>query len=109
MPVIEYQGTQVEVDQDGYLADADKWDENIARALADNEGVGELTGDMMDVITFMRSYYRNYQAFPILNSVCKNVHQPADCVNEEFIDPLKAWKVAGLPNPGDEVITYLKR
>jgi tRNA 2-thiouridine synthesizing protein E len=109
MSVIEYQGTRADVDEDGYLTDTDSWDENTARALSENEGVGELTGDMMDVIRFMRTYYKNYNSFPILNSVCKNIHQPDDCVNEEFIDPLKAWKIAGLPNPGEEVISYLKR
>lgn len=109
MAVIEYQGTSVDVDDEGYLVDPESWNESVARALSENEGVGELNGDMMDVINFMRAYYRNYNAFPILNSVCKNVHQPDDCVNEEFIDPLSAWKIAGLPNPGDEVIAYLKR
>lgn len=109
MTVIEHQGTSVEVDEDGYLSDTEAWNEDVAQALARNEGIDELTGDMMDVIRFMRTYYKNYQMFPILNSVCKNVHQPKECVNEEFIDPLKAWKIAGLPNPGDEVISYLKR
>jgi hypothetical protein len=38
--------------------------------------------------------------------VCKNVHQPSNCVAEQFIDPVKAWKIAGLPNPGEEVIGF---
>jgi TusE/DsrC/DsvC family sulfur relay protein len=97
------------IDEQGYLVDAESWDEDVARAVAQNEGIDRLTDEMMDVIRFMRSYYRNYNSFPILNTVCKNVHQPQECVNEEFIDPLKAWKIAGLPDPGDEVITYLKR
>ena len=109
MSVIEYAGMKVTLDEEGYLADPDAWNDDVAQALARNEGIEELTGDMMDVIRFMRTYYRNYQMFPILNSVCKNVHQPKECVNEEFIDPLKAWKIAGLPDPGDEVISYLKR
>lgn len=97
------------LDEEGYLADTDSWDEDVAKAIAGNEGIDSLTPEMMDVIRFMRSYYQSYNSFPILNAVCKNVHQPQDCVNEEFIDPLKAWKIAGLPDPGDEVVTYLKR
>ena len=97
------------VDEEGYLVDVNSWDEDVAKAIASNEGIDTLTDEMMDVIRFMRSYYQNYQSFPILNTVCKNVHQPKECVNEEFIDPLKAWKIAGLPDPGDEVVTYLKR
>jgi hypothetical protein len=38
--------------------------------------------------------------------MCKNVHQPKNCVTEQFIDPVKAWKIAGLPNPGEEVIMF---
>lgn len=97
------------IDEQGYLVDADSWDEDVARAIAQNEGIDKLTDEKMDVIRFMRSYYHSYNSFPILNTVCKNVHQPKECVNEEFIDPLKAWKIAGLPDPGDEVIAYLKR
>jgi TusE/DsrC/DsvC family sulfur relay protein len=97
------------LDSEGYLADTESWNEDVAGELAAREGIGELTGEMMDVIRFMRTYYKNYNSFPILNSVCKNVHQPKECVNEEFIDPLKAWKIAGLPDPGDEVVSYLKR
>jgi TusE/DsrC/DsvC family sulfur relay protein len=97
------------VDDEGYLVDMSSWDEDVAKAIASNEGIDSLTDEMMDVIRFMRSYYQSYNSFPILNTVCKNVHQPKECVNEEFIDPLKAWKIAGLPDPGDEVVTYLKR
>jgi sulfur relay (sulfurtransferase) DsrC/TusE family protein len=53
--------------------------------------------------------FDEWNSFPILGSVCKNVHQPKDCVNEDFLDPIKAWKIAGLPKPSEEVISYLKR
>lgn len=109
MSVIEYAGTSISLDEDGYLENTEEWDESTARGMAENLGIGELTAEMMDVIRFMRSYYFNYNSFPVLNAVCRNVHQPKECVNDEFIDPLKAWKIAGLPNPGDEVISYLKR
>ena len=101
--------TGVTSDEKGYLADFDSWNEEVARELARREGIDELTDEMMDVIRFLRSYYQNYNSFPMLSSVCKNVKQPKECVNEEFIDPLKAWKIAGLPYPGDEVLAYLRR
>lgn len=100
---------QITDDEKGYLTDAESWNEDTARQLAKREGIDNLTGEMMEVIRFMRSFYKAYGSFPILNTVCKNVHQPKECVNEEFIDPLKAWKIAGLPYPGEEVIYYLKR
>ena len=48
------------IDEQGYLVDADSWDEDVARAIAQNEGIDRLTDEMMDVIRFMRSYYRSY-------------------------------------------------
>ncbi len=47
----------------------------------------------------MRQYFKKFHAFPIFNYVCKNIHQPRECVSEEFINPMKAWKIAGLPKP----------
>lgn len=107
MATIEYQGNKIELDADGFLANYNDWNENIAAALARNEGIESLTDEMMSVIVFMREYYERFNAFPILGSVCRNVHQKKGCVQEEFIDPLKAWKIAGLPKPEDEVLAYL--
>ncbi len=109
MPVLEYSGLKINLDDEGYLANFDDWSEKVACALAEKEGIEELSKDRMDVIKFMREYYRQYNSFPILGSICKNVHQPKNCVNEDFVDPLRAWKIAGLPEPSGEVISYLKR
>jgi TusE/DsrC/DsvC family sulfur relay protein len=109
MPAIEYKGKTINVDSEGYLENVDDWDESVANALADKEGLAPLSEDQIDALEFMRQYYHKYNFFPIVNAVCKNVHQPADCVSHEFIDPVIAWKIAGLPKPDDEVISYLER
>lgn len=108
MSIIEYSGTKINVDSEGYLENYDAWDKNTARALAQKEGIEDLTGEQMEILEFIRTYYRKYNFFPILNAVCKNVHQPKDCVKEEFISPLKAWKIAGLPKPDEVIINLLK-
>lgn len=108
MSQISCMGKMVDVDDAGYLKNMDDWSEEVARTLASMEGV-ELKPEEMDIIGFMRDYYNKYQSFPILGFVCKNLDRPGDCVNDEFIDPLKAWKIAGLPEPGGEVVSYLKR
>lgn len=100
MPLIEYGSLKIEVDNDGFLVNFDDWNEKVACAIADREGVEELTQDRMEIIRFTRAYFKEYNSVPILRAVCKNIHQPKDCVNEKFIDPLKSWKIAGLPNPG---------
>lgn len=109
MPVIDYGGLHINVDDDGYLVNYEDWNEKVACGIAEKEGIEELTKERLDVIKFMREYFRQYKAFPILGAVCKNVHQEGRCVNEDFVDPLKAWKIAGLPKPSEEVITHLIR
>ena len=103
MQIIDYKGKKVTLDDEGYLLNFNDWSEDVACALARNEGVEELTKDKMDIIKFLREYYKEYNFFPILRAVCKNVHQPKNCITENFMNPVKAWKIAGLPNPGDEV------
>jgi TusE/DsrC/DsvC family sulfur relay protein len=103
MPVIEYSGIKINLDEQGYLVNFGDWNETVASALAEREGITELTKDKMDILKFMRAYYSEHKFFPILRYVCKSVDQPRECVTEKFIEPVIAWKVAGLPNPGDEV------
>jgi len=111
MPVLEYGRIQVEVDEEGYLIRFDDWNEKIACALAEREGIltcCPLTEERMDILKFLRRYYMKFNSFPIVHSVCKNVRQPKDCLNEQFIDPIQAWKIAGLPKPTTEVLAYIK-
>jgi len=103
MPILKQADITINHDDDGFLVNIEDWNETAANALAEREGVGTLTKDQLDVLKFMREYYKKYNFFPILRHVCKNVHQPKNCVNEEFMNPVQAWKIAGLPNPGDEV------
>ena len=100
MPEIELDGRKVAVDEEGYLLKSEDWDEEVARALAKRHGINEVSPDMLDALRFMRGYYKQYNFFPIIRAVCKNVHQPKDCITHNFIDPNTAWKIAGLPNLG---------
>lgn len=108
MPVIEYGGVSVNIDNEGYLVNMDDWNENVACALAEKEEVDELTKARMDIIKFMREYYKTYHAFPILRAVCRNVHQSKECFSENFLDPIKAWKIAGLPKPDEHIIAEIR-
>jgi TusE/DsrC/DsvC family sulfur relay protein len=106
VPTVEYDGKQIAVDEEGFLTNYEEWNEGIAYKLAKMEGIGALQKDHLDILKFMRDYYRKHRIFPIIRYVCKNVHQPKNCINEKFIDPVQAWKIAGLPNPGEEVVMF---
>ncbi len=107
MAVIEYGTAKVEVDDEGYLVRFDDWNERVACALAEREGVEEITPERMEILRFMRDHYRRFNSFPLLPAVCRNIHQSRECVREEFMEPLKAWKIAGLPRPGEEALAYI--
>ncbi len=108
MPLMVYKGLKIETDSEGYLIKTEDWNETVAQALAQKEGIDDLTQDRMDIIKFMRDYYKEYNAFPLLRGVCRKVHQSKDCYSEKFLDPLKAWKIAGLPKPDEHVIGEIR-
>ncbi len=112
MPVIEIEGKKIELTEDGYLANYDDWNEKVACAIADREGISKtcpLTQEKMEIIKFMRDYYKKFSAFPIPRYVCKNLHQPKGCTYEEFPDPIAAWKIAGLPDLEPEVYAFISK
>ena len=108
MPLIEQCGLKIMVDDDGYLANVDDWNEAVAQVLAVKEGIEEFTKEKMEIVRFLREYYKQYNAFPILRGVCRRVHLAKECYSEEFIDPLKAWKIAGLPKPDEHVVAEIR-
>jgi len=111
MPLLEYAGGQFAVDEEGYLLRFEDWNEKVACTLAEREGILDqcpLTRERMDILIFLREYYKKFQSFPVVRAVCKKVHQPTHCEYELFIDPIKAWKIAGLPKPTTEVFAYIK-
>jgi TusE/DsrC/DsvC family sulfur relay protein len=111
MPVLEIRdtrGTAVPVDAEGYLEHFDDWNDAVARELARREGVGPLSDDKLASLRFIREHYRKFNFFPIVRAVCRNVHKPKDCVQEDFLNPLIAWKLAGLPHPGEPIISLLE-
>lgn len=97
MQTLTVGGKDIGIDENGYLLDQEDWNEVVARALAFREGFDTLSMEQLDIIRFMREYFLKYKVFPILNNVCRIAHQPKECVNEQFMNPEKAWKIAGLP------------
>jgi tRNA 2-thiouridine synthesizing protein E len=91
---------KIDVDSDGFLSSPGDWDEDVAEIIAKREGIPELTESKREIVEFLRGYYQKNHSFPILKYVCKKIHAPsAHCVTDEFVDPMKAWKIAGLPKP----------
>ena len=101
MAVITLGGKQFEVDEDGFMQDPSQWDDAMARALAETEGITELTEEHWKVIRFLRSYYLQFGIAPMIRKLCKETGFSLREIYDLFPSgPAKgACKVAGLPKP----------
>ena len=108
MPLLEKDPKTIPIDDDGYLVNFDDWDEQVANELAKKAGVGILDTESMAVLRFIREHYKKYNFFPIVSSICRNIHEPKDCVDRKFLNALVAWKAAGLPHPDEPIISLLE-
>ena len=91
----------LEVDEDGFIQDPDKWNETVAAALGKTEGVEELTEDHWKVVNFLREYYLEFGVAPMIRKLCKSTGFKLSEIYDMFPSgPAKgACKIAGLPKP----------
>lgn len=101
MAYIEFQGQQIEVDEDGFITDPGLWNEELAAALAKTEEVEELTDDHWKVINYLNDYYKEFGIAPMVRKLCKDTGFKLNYIYELFPSgPAKgACKIAGLPKP----------
>jgi tRNA 2-thiouridine synthesizing protein E len=94
-------------DEDGLLLDPKSWTEAMAQEIAYSCGVGLLTEEHWQVIRALREHYSHYGVAPAMSSVCHRHGKDRHWVHDLFHTCFNAWRVAGLPNPGEEAKTYL--
>jgi len=107
MPATTVQAKRVLFDDDGLLIDPSAWNEELAREIARDCEVGELTPDHWDVIHVLREHYARFGVAPAMSQVCRRLEHGRHYVHDLFQTCLNAWRVAGLPNPGEEAKSYL--
>ena len=94
-------------DDDGLLIDTDLWSEQLAETIARECDIAMLTSDHWEVIRALRSHYARFGVAPPMSQVCQRSQRAPHWVHHLFHTCLNAWRVAGLPNPGEEQKTYL--
>lgn len=100
MTILGSGSKKILVDEEGFLADSQIWDEDVARMIAEHEGVDNLDEEKLEIVKALREHYQKFQSFPILGKICRNAgNKKKDCVEHEFHNPMVAWKIAGLPKP----------
>jgi len=100
MPVIELNGHQIHVDDEGFLTDFEEWDEDLAKVLAAAIDI-DLTDEHWKIIRFLRADYASQGQTATTRRVQAVGGVPVKKQFELF--PKKPGKkmayVAGLPKP----------
>ena len=104
---IEVNGKSLETDEEGYLADLNQWEPEVATIMAKLDDA-ELTDSHWEVINFLREYYEEYQIAPAVRVLTKAIGKKLgkDKGNSKYLYELfpygpakQACKYAGLPKP----------
>ncbi len=101
MPQIELAGNTLEVDENGFMQETNKWNEDIAKAYAKKENVNELTEDHWKAIKYLRAYYLEHGMCPMIRKLNKETGFNLSKLYELFPDgpANSACKWAGVPKP----------
>ena len=94
-------GTQVDLNDEGFLTDPDQWNEAVAAEIAKGEGIDELTDQHWTVVRFMRDEYFEKGTGPTVRVLGKTSGVTVKELYQLFPKgPAKvAAKIAGIPKP----------
>ncbi len=101
MPTATYAGTEVAVNDEGFLTDPAQWREEMAPQIATAAGIPELTARHWQVIKFMRDEYEAKGTGPTVRVLGKTSGVSVKELYQLFPKgPAKtAAKIAGIPKP----------
>lgn len=101
MATVELTGKKVELDDQGYLKNPDDWNEDMAKELAREEGIAELTDRHWAVIKLMRKEYLEKGDAPSIRRLTKESGVPIKELYQLFPKgpAKKAARIAGVPKP----------
>ena len=101
MPKAILGGQELDIDEDGFLQEPEKWNKEIAEDLAKAEGAYPLSEDHWKVVNSLRNYYLDYEIAPPIRMLTKQTGFDLKYIYKLFPSgPAKgACKVAGLTKP----------
>lgn len=101
MATREILGKMLELDDDGHLKNLSDWNEEIAKVLAKEEGIEQLTERHWLVLNYMRKEFQQKGDAPSIRKLTKE--SGVDTKELYALFPKgpakKAAKIAGLPKP----------
>jgi tRNA 2-thiouridine synthesizing protein E len=97
----------LELDNDGFLKNLEDWNEQVAEALAQQEGI-ELTAEHWEILLLLRRFYQEFDVSPAMRPLSKYIRAElgGDKASSIYLlqlfpgSPAKvAARIAGLPRP----------
>ncbi|MFH1382021.1 MAG: TusE/DsrC/DsvC family sulfur relay protein [Chloroflexota bacterium] len=100
MSKIALGGVEIEIDEDGFIQEPEKWNNAIAEDLAKTEGAS-MNEDAWKVVNYLRNYYIEFGIAPPIRKLTKDTGFSLKQIYDMFPSgPAKgACKIAGLPKP----------
>ena len=101
MSVREVAGKEIEFDEEGFMANSDQWDKDVAAALASEIGIEPLTERHWTIIEFCRSDFQVQGDAPTLRRITKEANVPTKELYQLFPKgpAKKVAYVSGLKKP----------
>ena len=98
---MQIDGKTIEFDKDGFMIDPSLWDERIASAIAEDEGIDHITEEHWQIVSFIRAYWKDHDLAPPVRLICKEVSVSVREIYKLFSSgPARgACRIAGLPKP----------
>jgi len=98
----------LDCDEEGFLRDSTTWNHSVARQLASMHGIDQLDERQWALITTLRQYYLSCNHLLQMRRICHIHEMENNCVSLMFDNHgIEAWRIAGLPNPGEEAKSYM--
>ena len=94
-------------DAQGYLVDAQDWSRELATELAREAGIEQLGAAHWKVIDLVRERFFAFGGLPVMRLVCRAAGLDPHQGHRLFASCASLWRIAGLPDPGEEAKAYM--
>jgi tRNA 2-thiouridine synthesizing protein E len=107
MTSLNLNGTDIEIDDEGYLLNPQDWSIELAELLASSIDL-ELTGERLEIVHFVREYFEERECIPELRTLLKMLRERhgKDTATRKYVYDLfpygygqQACKIAGMRKP----------
>ena len=101
MPKATFAGMEIEIDEDGFIQEPERWSEAVAEDLAKTEEAYPMGEDHWKVVNYIRDYYLKFGVAPPVRMLCRQTGVDLKYMYRLFPGgPAKgACKIGGLPKP----------